>query len=394
MNTNKKIFLPLICLIVLIVSCTKQPYYEIPTDANGHVVITGVSSATSDGITTLDDKFTVNVTFPNAKEGDVMVAELLKLQAPSQGGAAQLLPLAGTQKEIKVGSDLKTSVSYTRVEAMMNVPGDFVTVTFAGKTDANLLRVSMINATKISGPKFGDKGVEMMRTADTAFFDIMVQPKLGAYTGSVIVKRKNGANDPWVNVGTGSFSTMSKVPVSGNDFAVGKDTMYYSFVAQQGALVDSSIMTVIVNDPSFFLKKSGTLSLANSSQAGMDILTNSSVTADNINAVISVGDGSLMFKGGAGWVAAGKSISFVPSTIDMYNNNNSNDAINAYENGVPTSTADPNQGEGVFIYKIINGPLPSDILYGIIKVLKIVPGVSVDYEYRIGNSYQHLSIIK
>jgi hypothetical protein len=394
MNTKKITPFTLMCTIVLIVSCTKQPYYNVPTGPNGTVVITGVASTTSTGITSLDDKFTVNATFPNAKPGDVMKAELLKLQIPSSGGAAQLFPLAGTQKDVTVGTDLKATVTFTRAEAKMNVLGDYVTVTFSGKTDAGIIRVDMKTATSVVGPQYGSKTVDVMRSPDTAFFDISVQPKLAPYAGLVTVKRKNGVNAPWLNVGTGGFVTGSKVPISGNDFASGKDTMIYSFVAQQGTYTDSFTTSVVVSDPSFFLKKAGTLSLANAAQSGMNILTNSSVTATNASAIISVSGSSLIIKEGAAWSVGGKSISFVPSTADIYNKNNSSDAINAFNNGIATTQIEPGQGNGIYIFKIVNGPLATDVVYGMMKISKIVPATSVEYEYRIGNAYNHLSIIK
>ena len=125
MKTRKILILALICSAALIMSCSKQPYYDIPKDANGNAVITQVSKSTTVGITALDDRFTVTSTLPNAKAGDVMTSELVKLQIPSWGGTAtQNLPLANTKKQVTVGSDLKSSVTYTRTEAQMNVVGD------------------------------------------------------------------------------------------------------------------------------------------------------------------------------------------------------------------------------------------------------------------------------
>ena len=65
MKTKKIFSLTSFAAIAILTGCTKQPYYDIPTDPNGNVVITGVSSTTSAGITTLDDKFTVNATLPD-----------------------------------------------------------------------------------------------------------------------------------------------------------------------------------------------------------------------------------------------------------------------------------------------------------------------------------------
>lgn len=393
MKTKYIILSTLICSLAFIVSCSKQEVYEIPNQ-NGKVVITGISQSTSSGISTLDDKFTVDATFATAKQGDVMKVELLKLQTPPQGGTKQLLPLAGTQKEVIVGNGLKASATFTRSEAKMTDVSDYVTVTFSGKTDYAKLRVDMVSATIVSKPIVRGKEIDVMRSGDMAFFNVAVAPKLGAYTGAVIVKRKNGINDQWVNVGTGSFTAPANVPISGNDFAVGKDTMYYSFVAKQGSFTSEVTTTIIVRDPYFFLKKSGTLSLASASQGGMNIITNSPVAANSADAIISVSNNSLIIKGGSAWAVSGKSISFVSSTLAMYDKNNSNDAINAFSAGTPTTVADPINGNGVYIFKIVNGTNPEDVFYGMIKILKVVPGVSIDYEYRIGNLYAHLSVIK
>ena len=201
-------------------------------------------------------------------------------------------------------------------------------------------------------------------------------------------------NAPWESVGTGNYAAGSKVPISGTDFAAGKDTMYYSFIAKQGAYADTITTSVIANEPSFLFKKTGVLSLGSASLGGMNLLTNGSVKADDANAVLSISGNSLNLKGGTAWAVNGKSILFVPSTVDLYNKNNSTETINAYNNGTPTAVADPSQGNGVYIFKMVNGPASSDVFYGMIGVTKIVPGVSVDYEYRIGSTYKHLSVIK
>lgn len=385
---KNKISLILICLLAaVIVSCSKQPYYNIPTDANGHIILTGIATTTSSGISTLDDNFTVDATLPNAKAGDVMTVELLKPQIPAGGSTAQLLPLAGTQKQVTVSNNLTVSVNYTRAAAMMNVPGDFVTVTFSGKTESASIVITLTQATTVSNPEYNGKSVNVIRGAGTAFFDINVNPKLGAYTGSVIVKRKNGINDPWMNVG--NFAAISKVPVSGDDFAAGKDTMYYSFVSQLNTFVDSVNIQVIDNNPYFFFKKSGTMTLGGSS-SGLNIWVNGSLTANDPNAVLAIDGGSLTIHGGSAWAVGGNSVSFVPSTVALYNQNNPVSAMAAYMAGTPSATADPAFGEGVYILKIING---ANTFYSMLKITSIVPGVSVSYEYRIGTMYSDLSFM-
>jgi hypothetical protein len=387
---KNKILLILICSIALIVSCSKQPYYHIPTDANGNVILTGISTCTSLGITTLDDNFTVNATLPNAKAGDVMTIELLKPQVPAGGGAAQLLPLAGTQKQVTVASDLTASVNFTRAQAMMNVPGDFVTVTFSGKTESASVVVTMFKATTVSNPEYGGNPVNVTRSAGTAFFDVAVNPKLNPYTGTVIVKRKNGIKDLWVNVG--SFPSPSNIPISGDDFGVGKDTMYYSFVSQVNTFVDSINITEIVNDPYFFFKKSGTMTLGGTT-AGLNLLVNGALPANDPNAILAIDGGSLTIHAGSAWAVGGKNVSFVPSTLALYNQNNPNSAMTAFLAGTSSTTANPSLGDGVYIFKIVNGTNASDVYYGMLKIVNIVPGVSITYEYRIGNMYSQLSVI-
>ena len=137
------ISLSLIFSMALMMSCTDQPYFDIPYDENGEVIFSKISVVTSDGATTANESFTVNCYFPNAKSGDTMTAEVLKRQVPSWNpeGALQLLPLGGTQKSITVGGDLKASVTYTRAEAKLTNVGDAVTVVFSGNTDSGIIQI-------------------------------------------------------------------------------------------------------------------------------------------------------------------------------------------------------------------------------------------------------------
>lgn len=138
------ITLSFIAAIAIVMSCTDQPYYDIPYDANGNVYITGISQVTSTGVTTADASFTINCYFPNAKSGDVMKAQVLKRQIPSwdPNGALQLLPY-GTAKSITVGGDFKTSVTFTRAEAGLVNKGDAITVTFSGATDSGIISITL-----------------------------------------------------------------------------------------------------------------------------------------------------------------------------------------------------------------------------------------------------------
>ncbi|MFT3701434.1 MAG: hypothetical protein QM802_03650 [Agriterribacter sp.] len=371
-------------------SCTKQPYYEIPTNENGEVVITGVAKTTSAGITSLDDGFTVTSHLPNAKEGDVMKIELLQLQTPSGGGAKQLLPMAGTQKEVTLGSDLNATVSYSRTEANLAAVGDYVTVTFAGKTDAATFRVNLTQATVVSNPKYNSKDVDIIRDAGTASFTVSVTPAAGAYAGDVIVKRKNGTNDAWQNVGT--FGAGDMIDISGDDFAVGKDTMFYSFSATQDGYTDEVLKTVVASNPYFFLKKTGALK-SDASADGFNLLTGAAVASGNANAVITLG-ANLAISQGAAWATGGKGISFVASTLATYNLNSVTTAKTEFNAGAPVTSIDPSTGAGVFVFKLVNGGAASDVIYGMLKVTKLTPGTSAEFEYRIGNLYAHYNVIQ
>jgi hypothetical protein len=144
MKTRNIISLSLVFIMALMMSCTDQPYYDIPYDENGNVIFTGISQVTSTGVTTADASFTINCYFPNAKSGDVMTAQILKRQVPSWDpqGELQLLPY-GTAKSITVGSDLKTSVTFTKAEAGLVNVGDAITVTFAGATDSGIISITL-----------------------------------------------------------------------------------------------------------------------------------------------------------------------------------------------------------------------------------------------------------
>ena len=111
-------------------------------------VMPGVNSECVDGstgVTAADTDFTVDAYFPNAKSGDVMTAEVLKQQEPSwdPGGELQLLPLTGTQKDVTVNSELKTSVTYTKAEAGLVNVGDVITVVFSGATDSGIIYITL-----------------------------------------------------------------------------------------------------------------------------------------------------------------------------------------------------------------------------------------------------------
>jgi hypothetical protein len=389
----KKI-ITLLCALVLIVSCTKQPYYEIPLDANGKVILTTISSTTTAGISSLDAGFTVTATLPNAKSGDVMHVELLQLQAVAGQATKQLLPMTGTQKDVTVGSDLKASVTYTRAEAMLTKVTDYVTVVYNGATDYAKVKVEMVAATTVSSPMASGSAVDIARTAEVAYFSVKVEPKEGAYTGDMVAKMKNGKHEPWVTMTGSPFSGAQPfmVPISGNDFAVGKDTMYFSFTASKGTYSEEITKTVIVRDPYFYLKKSATLVLGGGS-AGRNLLINGGVAENAATANIAV-LGTLQLQGGSVWLAAGHTIQFVPTDLAMYTKNNSNDAIAAFNAGVPVATVDPGAGAGIFVFKIVNGATAADVFYGMLKVTSVVPGVSVSFEYRIGDQYAHLLVIQ
>ncbi|HEY5511533.1 MAG TPA: hypothetical protein VIK10_10950 [Prolixibacteraceae bacterium] len=137
------ITLSFIAVIAMMIGCTKQPYYDIPYDANGNVYITQIPVVTAAPVTSAMTSFTVNGYFPNSKSGDVMKATVLQQQVPSwnPAGAKQLLPVAGSEKSITVGSDLKASVTYTRTEAHLLNVGDAITVVFSGNTDSGIIAI-------------------------------------------------------------------------------------------------------------------------------------------------------------------------------------------------------------------------------------------------------------
>lgn len=145
MKTKNILLTSLILSIISMMGCTDQPYFDIPRDENGDVIFTGISEVTSTGVTTADEDFTIFAYFPNAKPGDVMEAEVLKNQVPpwNPDGALQLLPLDGTKKNVTVGDDLKTSVSYTKSEAKLASVGDAVTVVFSGPTDSGIIEIRL-----------------------------------------------------------------------------------------------------------------------------------------------------------------------------------------------------------------------------------------------------------
>lgn len=139
------IALSFIIATAIMTGCTSQPYYDIPYDENGNVYITQISKVTADPVKVGQTSFTINCYFPNAKSGDVMKATVLQQQVPSWNptGAKQLLPVAGSEKSITVGSDFKTSVTYTLQEANLLKVGDAITVVFSGATDSGIISITL-----------------------------------------------------------------------------------------------------------------------------------------------------------------------------------------------------------------------------------------------------------
>lgn len=393
----KKIIL-LLCALALIVSCTKQKYYDIPLNSDGTVYLTGVPTAATTGISTLDGGFSVTATFVTAQAGDVMNVELLQLQDVEGQATKQLLPMDGTQSTATValvGTKLQATVSYTRDIAKMAIATDYVTVVFNGATDYAKLKVSMVPATTVSKPQVGTKAIDVARTSEIAYFNVTIAPMEAAYTGTLVVKMKNGVHAPLMDAPGSPFAmaTPILVPISGDNFAAGKDTMYYTFTATKGAYVDVIPYTVIVRDPYFYLKKTNVLTFGGS-KAAINLLINASVASTDVTGQLEVSS-SLLLQGGTAWLAANPIhiIGFVPTTADMYAANNLIAAKAAYIAGTPTTTADPTKP--AYIYKMVVGPLASDVYYGMIKMGVIDPQASsVSIEYRIGDQYAHLLVIQ
>jgi hypothetical protein len=92
--------------------------------------------------------FTVTGYFPNAKSGETMKATVLQQQVPSWNptGAKQLLPVAGSEKSVTVGSDLKASVTWTLTQANLLKVGDAITVVFSGATDSGIISIVLQKA--------------------------------------------------------------------------------------------------------------------------------------------------------------------------------------------------------------------------------------------------------
>ena len=383
---KNKIGLTLVTIASLLQSCSKQEYVNIPKNADGSAYITTVASTTNTGMTTLDNGFTVTATLPNAKAGDVMVAELLAQQLPSGGSATQLLPIAGTQKNLTVGSDLKVSVTYTRTEALLKNANDVVTVTFAGKTESAFTSISMGLATSVKGPLYDSKAVNIRRNSGAAYFEVAVAPKNATYTGSVTVLKKNGIALAWTST---DYAYGTKVPISGDDYAVGKDTMYLAFVSKVGTYSDTVRMTVFANAPLYQLTKSGTMVLG-ATTGGVNVMSNSTVKATDSLAILSIKDASLQIKGGDS-LRATTTISFVPSTSALYAAGNAVDIQAAFDAGTSSTMIDPIAGVPVYIFKIVDA---SGTYYGILSITSVVPGTSVAYAYKIGSTYAQLAILK
>jgi hypothetical protein len=294
--------------------------------------------------------------------------------------------LAGTQKTVTVGSDLKASVTYSRTEAKLNNVGDYVTVTYAGKTDYAIQRVDVVPASSTSKPKVGDTEITVARNDEKAYFYVTVDPKSGPYTGTLVAQRSSD-EVTWVNVSvTREDEKTFLVPIAGTDFPADKEKLFYKFTAVKDGYTDVITTSATVQDPYFFLKKSAVLNIS----SGLNMLINQAVPESDKNAMLAA-SADLILQGGSAWLSAGNKIEFVPTTAEMYSLNNSNDAIAAFEAGAKATTASPASGAGLYIF---NATTANDAFYGMIRVVSVAPSSSVSIEYRIGNKYTHLAIIE
>lgn len=389
---TKTIIQLMLILVAFIMSCSEQPYWDYPKDENGEAIITQVSTTTSTGITALDPGFTVNSYLPNAKAGDIMTIDLVKPQVPSwnPGGATQILPITGSQKTATVGADLKIAVTYTKTEAAMVKIGDWVTVTISGATESGIVKqLTLTTAMATSKPKVGGKDVVIIRSPEVANMEVKVTPKSATYTGDLTIKRKNGKKGTWITT-TASVPQPYLVPVAGTDF-VTSDTMYYEFTATLGAQSATISTSILVVEPYFFLSKKGVTLTLGGSSAGRNLLTNAAVAANNANAVIIAEvepSGQLMLKAGPAYTGT---ITFVPTTDAKYTDNKSDIAKADYAAGTPEPKVDPAQGVGVYVFRIVDG---TNTIFGMLKVTGIIPNKSVAFDYKIGDQYAHLAVIK
>ena len=242
MKTTRIILLTF-TVVALLVSCSKQSYWEIPTDENGNAIITPVSKTTSTGISMLDGSFTVQSTLPNTNIGDEMTIDLVKPQVPSWDpkGATQILPITGATKKAKVDANKQISVTYTRAESTLLNLSDYVTVIISGNTDSGKLLITLGSAFTVTKP------ASVTKTTDAAF-SVKVAPKSAAYTGNLVVKVKNGAKGTWSEAIGSPFSGVQpfSVPVKGADF-VKSDTLFYTFTAAVGNYSEVYSTSVIVS---------------------------------------------------------------------------------------------------------------------------------------------------
>lgn len=403
-----KNILSLLVMLGLLMACSEEQY-EIPRDEQGNVIFTYPSETQTVGISTLDQEFTVTAQFYNSNSGDKMEVELLQLQGSHDYNTDQnlLLPLDGTQKEVTLDDDLKASVTYTRDDANLNESGDYVVVVFSGETDYAKQRVTLVNATNVTEPMVGETVVTpLMRMEDTAYFNVTVEPKSDDYTGELVVKRKNAYNETWTDIPESPLSGDQPflVPISGSDYAADKDTMYYQFTTEAGSYADVVERQIVVSNPYFFVKRSATITPSQCVDLFTNVVAdtaNVDVAPDDMSALVSISSvsGLLKLQGNSEWLAASgnNTIEFVPSTLERYETNNSNASIADFEAGVAagdeTTTADPLYEEGVYVFKVVNGTASEDTYYGMVK-FTTSSTESVEFEYRIGNMYAHISIVQ
>ena len=371
---------------VLIISCSKEPIFDIPLDENGEPIITQVSESSTEGVTGLDNEFTVNIKFPNSSPGNEVHVEVLK----------ELQLVEGSEKTISLDGDLKSSVTYTRAEAKLEKINEQVLVLFYDKTekmDSKDQSVTLHYATNISEvPEVLGNVVNIMHIDDTAWFFVEVEPITFEYTGDVDVTWKRNNEDVWNELGSYEVSNGSAaVPVNGYMFEQ-EDNIYYSFVTEKEGNQEIIERSFIVSKPQFFKERSTILKVesVDPTLAGKNLLTDAYLE-DKDNSMISITD-DFHLEGGSAWLGQGNAIEFVSSTGEMYSENNSSNAIDYFE-GVSSETSINLMAEGnVYIFKITMAD--GEEYYGMLKLTNLEYQKSISFDYLIGNMYEHLEAMK
>jgi hypothetical protein len=173
---------------------------------------------------------------------------------------------------------------------------------------------------------------------------------------------------------------VDSVSVVGTDYSVG-DTVWHRFTVTRGSYSTSHKTQFVVNKLSF--GNTGSFKLDTTTALAYNLVDNK-IVLDTIDTALDSADISLWYNGtssiGFQSPNSNNHAQFVESTQEVWENNNKEEVMAAFNNGSPTSQVTNVQKDEVYIYRTYRnfGEASEEEYYGILKIDEAILTPSLD----------------